>query len=87
MPRTITARLLVAYAAGVVAVFNLLGAVNLLHPSMLLFVGAVCVSLPPIRRRVERYSGYAVTTPAAIVVYLACTVIGNVWIVAAVFGP
>lgn len=87
MPRTITARLLVAYAAGLVAVFNLLGAVNLLHPSMLLFVGAVCVSLPPIRRPVERYSGYDVTTPAAIGVYLGCTAAGNVWILSAVFGP
>lgn len=78
----ITARLLVAYAAGVLALLNWLGAAMYAPLALVPFTVAVVVALPPSRRTLARKWNLRVSTGAAVMLYVVCTLAGNAWYLA-----
>lgn len=78
----ITARLLVAYAAAILAALNAFGAILYAHPSIFLFGLAFTVALP-LGREVLADNGLDFSTPAAAIIYAVATFVGNIWFVVA----
>lgn len=78
----ITVRRIIAYAAALLAVLNLLGALMFAHPSLVLFALALVVALP-LGRAALSDRGIDLSGPAVWVVYLVATATGNVWLVLA----
>lgn len=79
--REITLPLILAYLGGVIAVLNFIGALVFFHLSIVLFAVAIAVSLPPVKRRVERAADVSISSAASIVLYLLATFIGNTWFI------
>ena len=77
--RTVSLSLIMAYAGGVLAILNALGALAILHLSVFLFGMAAAISLPPLKRRVQSGLGITLTTAATVVLYVTLTLIGNIW--------
>jgi len=82
-PQRITLRAIGTWGFGALAVANLLGAmVYLLLVPTLCMLAAVAVSLPPARRRVADRWGIEFSLPAASLLYLVMTLLGNYWMLA-----
>ena len=81
------ARTIVAYLAGFLAVANCMGALLVLHPAALAHAVAIIVAFPQLRTRAEAFAGMALTTPAAALIWILTTALGNIWLtVAAAFA-
>jgi hypothetical protein len=81
------ARTIIAYLAGFLAVANCMGALLVLHPAVLAHAVAIIVAFPQLRTRAEALAGMTLTTPAAVLLWLGATALGNIWLtVAAAFA-
>ncbi len=80
LPTTLSVRTLIAGLAGVFALLQSLGALIQSHASVILYLGALAVALPTIRRRFEQWTEIEITTPAAVVLYILFNAVGNLWI-------